>query len=33
MTTVIPDNGLGTPQTYMTTEGEAPLLLDQGGEE
>ena len=33
MTTVIPDNGLGTPQTYITTEGEQPLILDQGGEE
>ena len=33
LTTVIPDNGLGTPQTYITTEGEQPLILDQGGEE
>ena len=28
MTTVIPDNGMGTPQTYITTDGEKPLILD-----
>ena len=33
LTTVVPDNGLGEAQTYITTEGEQPLILDQAGEE
>ena len=33
MTTIIPDNGMGEAQTYLTTEGEKPLLLDQAGGE
>lgn len=28
MTTIIPSNGLGEAQTYMTPEGEKPLILD-----
>lgn len=33
LTTVVPDNGMGEAQTYITTEGEQPLILDQAGEE
>jgi len=33
LTTVIPDNGMGAPQTYMTTDGIKPIILDTNGEE